>query len=192
MKRLAIAVGVLALAVPLALAQTSTWASDPQHSEVDFSIRHLSVSNIHGRIGGVVATIQLNDAYIAKSSVTATIDASTINTGVTARDNHLKTADFFDVAKFPTAAFTSTSVEKSGSGLTVTGNLTLHGVTRPVVLNVEGFSAPLESAMDHKLHRGFTATTILSRSAFGIGPKFPAVMVGDDVKLTIEIEAVKQ
>jgi polyisoprenoid-binding protein YceI len=124
--------------------------------------------------------------------VTATIDVSTINTGVTPRDNHLKTPDFFDVAKFPTATFTSTSVEKSGSGLTVTGNFTLHGVTRPVVLSVEDFSAPQESVMDHKQHRGFTATTILSRSAFGIGPKFPAVVVGDDVKLTIEIEAVKQ
>jgi polyisoprenoid-binding protein YceI len=192
MKRLAIAVGILVLAAPLALAQTSTWASDPQHSEIDFSIRHLSVSNIHGRIGNVAATIHLNDTHIAKSSVTATIDVNTIDTGVTARDNHLKTADFFDVAKFPTATFTSTSVVKKGSGLTVTGNFTLHGVTRPVVLDVEGVNAPLESVMDHKLHRGFTATTTLSRSAFGIGPKFPAVVVGDEVKLTIEIEAVKQ
>jgi polyisoprenoid-binding protein YceI len=192
MKHLAIAVGILALAASPVLAQISTWTSDPQHSEVDFSIRHLSVSNIHGRIGNVAATILLNDAHIAKSSVTATIDVNTIDTGVAARDNHLKTADFFEVAKFPVATFTSTGVAKNGSGMTVTGNLTLHGVTRPVVLAVESFSAPLESAMDHKPHRGFTATTTLSRSAFGIGPKFPAVMVGDDVKLTIEIEAVKQ
>jgi polyisoprenoid-binding protein YceI len=191
MKNFAIA-AILALAAPLALAQTSTWTSDPQHSEVDFSIRHLSVSNIHGRIGNVAATILLNDAHIAKSSVTATIDVSTIDTGVTARDNHLKTADFFEVAKFPTATFASTSVVKKGSGLTVTGNFTLHGVTRPVVLDVESINAPLESVMDHKLHRGFTATTILSRSAFGIGSKFPAAVVGEDVKLTIEIEAVKQ
>jgi polyisoprenoid-binding protein YceI len=191
MKRLVFA-AILALAAPLALAQTSTWSSDPQHSEVDFSIRHLSVSNIHGRIGGVAATIQLNEAHIAKSSVTATIDVTTIDTGVTARDNHLKTADFFEVAKFPTATFTSTSVVKKGSDLIVTGNFTLHGVTRPVVLDVESVNTPLESVMDHKLHRGFTATTILSRSAFGIGPKFPAAVVGDEVKLTIEIEAVKQ
>jgi polyisoprenoid-binding protein YceI len=192
MKNLAFAVGILALVAPLSLAQNSTWTSDAQHSEVDFSIRHLSVSNIHGRIGNVAATIMLNDAHIAKSSVTATIDVSTIDTGVTPRDNHLKTADFFEVAKFPTATFTSTSVAKKGSGLTVTGNLTLHGVTRPVVLDVESPSAPQESVMDHKLHRGFTATTILSRSAFGIGPKFPAAVVGEEVKLTIEIEAIKQ
>lgn len=192
MKHLAIAVGILALAAPLALAQSSTWTSDPQHSEVDFSIRHLSVSNIHGRIGGVAATIQLNEAHIAKSSVTATIDVSTIDTGVTPRDNHLKSADFFEVAKFPTATFTSTGIVKKGSGLIVTGNLTLHGVTRPVVLDMESPRAPLESVMDHKLHRGFTATTILSRKAFGIGPKFPAAIVGEDVKLTIEIEAIKQ
>jgi polyisoprenoid-binding protein YceI len=192
MKRLAFVIGILALAAPLALAQTSTWTSDPQHSEVDFNIRHLSVSNIHGRIGGVAATIHLNEANIAKSSVTATIDASNVDTGVAPRDTHLKTADFFDVAKFPTATFTSTSVTKNGNRLAVTGNFTLHGVTRPVVLDVEAVNAPLESVMDHKLHRGFTATTIINRTAYGIGPKFPAAIVGEDVKLIIELEAVKQ
>jgi polyisoprenoid-binding protein YceI len=191
MKRLALVTGILALAAPLTLAQVSTWTSDPQHSEVDFSIRHMSVSNIHGRIGGVAATILLNEADIAKSSVTATIDVSTIDTGVAQRDTHLKTADFFDVAKFPTAAFTSTRVVKKGAGLTVTGNFTLHGVTKPVTLEVEGPSVP-SPGMDHKPHSGFTATTILNRTDFGIGGKFPAAIVGDEVKLVIEIEAVKQ
>jgi polyisoprenoid-binding protein YceI len=192
MKRLALLSGILALAAPLALAQTSTWKSDPAHSEVDFSIKHMSVSNVHGRFGKVAATIVLNEADITKSTVTATIDVGTVDTGEDARNTHLKSPDFFDAANLATATFTSTSVAKSGSGLTVNGNLTLHGVTKPVVLAVEGPTGPVESPMDHKPHSGFSATTTLDRTAFNIGSKFPAAMVGDDVKLTIELEVVKQ
>jgi len=191
MKRLAIVTGILALTAPLALAQTSTWKSDPAHSEVDFSIKHMSVSNVHGRIGNVAATIVLNDADITKSTVTATVGVGTVDTGEDARNTHLKTDSFFDVTKFPIATFASTGVAKNGGNLTVTGNLTLHGVTKPVILDVEGPSAPVPG-MDHKLHSGFSATTTISRTAFGIGPNFPAAMVGDDVKLTIELEIVKQ
>jgi polyisoprenoid-binding protein YceI len=115
-----------------------------------------------------------------------------VDTGEPARDTHLKTDAFFDVAKFPTATFTSSSVVKNGSKLTVNGNLTLHGVTLPVVLDVEGPSTPVEGMMDHKAHSGFSATTTISRTAFGIGTNFPAVVVGDVVKLTIELEIVKQ
>jgi polyisoprenoid-binding protein YceI len=124
--------------------------------------------------------------------VTATIDVSTVDTGESARDNHLKTDAFFDVAKFATATFTSTSVAQSGGKLKVTGNLTLHGVTKPVVLEVEGPATPVENGMDHKLHSGFEASTTISRTAFGIGTGFPTLLIGDDVKLTIELEVVKQ
>jgi polyisoprenoid-binding protein YceI len=191
MKRLAILTGILALAAPLALAQTSTWVSDPNHSEVDFSIVHMSVSNVHGRFGNVKATIVLNDADITKSTVTATIGVDTVDTGVDQRNNHLKTPDFFDVATTPTATFTSTGVTKNGNHLTVSGNLTLHGVTKPVVLDVEG---PNGSMTDPKgqVHTGYSASTTIDRTAFGIGPKFPAAMVGDEVKLDIELEVIKQ
>jgi polyisoprenoid-binding protein YceI len=191
MKKLALATGILALAVPLAMAQTSTWVSDPNHSEVDFSVRHLGISNVHGLFGNVAATIVLNDADITKSTVTATIDVSTVNTGVTARDNHLKTAEFFDVAKYQTATFTSTSVQKSANGFNIAGNLTLHGVTKPVVLSVEAPSAPI-SGMDKKQHVGYSASTTISRTAFGVGSSFPPPMLGDDVKLTIELDVAKQ
>ncbi|HEY1210609.1 MAG TPA: YceI family protein [Terracidiphilus sp.] len=192
MKRLALLSGILALAAPLAMAQTSAWATDPAHSEVDFSIRHGGVSNVHGRIGGVTGTLVYNEADVTKSTVTVTIDVSTVDTGEPRRDAHLKTDTFFDVAKFPTATFTSSSVVKNGNRLTVNGNLTLHGVTLPVVLDVEGPSIPVEGAMDHKTHSGFSATTTISRTAFGIGTSFPALVVGDEVKLTIEIEIIKQ
>ncbi len=192
MKRLAILSGILALAAPLALAQTSAWATDPAHSEVDFTVRHGGVSNVHGRFGGVKGTLVYNDTDITKATVTVTIDTSTVDTGELARDKHLKSDAFFDMVKFPTAAFTSSGVVKNGNKLTVNGNLTLHGVTKPVVLDVEGPSTPVEGAMDHKPHSGFTATTTISRTAFGIGSSFPAVLIGDEVKLTIELEIVKQ
>jgi polyisoprenoid-binding protein YceI len=165
MKRFALLTGILALAAPLALAQTSTWTSDPAHSEVDFSIKHMSVSNIHGRFGNVAATIALNEADITKSTVTATIDIGTVDTGVDARNTHLKTADFFDVANFAKATFTSTSVVKNGSGLRVIGDFTLHGVTKPVVLDVEGPTGPVPG-MDHKPLR-FRHRPQVSRSRGG-------------------------
>ena len=192
MKRLALVTGILALAAPMAMAQYSTWASDPAHSEVDFSIRHGGVSNVHGRFGSVAATLVYNEADVTKSTVTATIDVSTVDTGVALRDADLKADSFLDVAKFPTATFTSTNVAKNGSKLTVSGNFTLHGITKPVVLDVEGPSSPAESMMDHKTHSGFSATTTISRTAYGIGATFPSALVGDDVKLTIELEIVKQ
>ena len=191
MKRLALVTGILALAAPLALAQTSTWISDPAHSEVDFSITHLSISKVHGRFGKVAATLAYNEADVTKSTVTATIGVATVDTGVEQRDTHLKSADFFAVESFPTATFTSTSVVKNGSKLTITGDLTLHGVAKPVVLEAEGPIGPVPG-MDHKPHAGFSATTTISRSAFGIGTKFPAAMVGDEVKLEIDLDVVKQ
>jgi polyisoprenoid-binding protein YceI len=147
---------------------------------------------VHGRFGNVVATLVYNAADVTKSTITATIDVNTVDTGVSPRDGDLKSGNFFDVTKFPTATFTSTSVVKNGNKLTVSGNFTLHGVTKPIVLDVEGPSTPVENGMDHKPHSGFTATTTISRTAFGIGTNVPPALVGDEVKLTIEVEIVKQ
>ena len=192
MKRLAIVTGILALAAPMAMAQYSTWNADPNHSSVEFVIRHGGVSNVHGHFGGVAASLVYNEADVTKSTVTATVDVTTVDTGTPPRDTHLKTDAFFDIAKFPSATFTSTSVVKNGNKLTISGNFTLHGVTKPIVLDVDGPATPIENGMDHKLHSGFTATTTLSRTAYGIGTAFPSALVGDDVKLTIELEIIKQ
>ena len=191
MNRLTIVTGILALAAPLAFAQTSTWTSDPAHSEVEFSISHLTVSNVHGRFGHVTASIVYDEADLTKSTVNATIDVSGVDTGEDARNNHLKSPDFFDAAANPTATFTSTSVAKSDNGLIINGNLTLHGVTKPVVLHAEGPRGPAPG-MDHKPHAGFSATTTVKRTDFGIGAKFPSTVVGEEVKLDIELEVVKQ
>jgi polyisoprenoid-binding protein YceI len=191
MKRLVLVTAVLALAAPLAMAQTSTWISDPMHSEIDFTVTHLAIANVHGKFGNVAAELQLNSADITKSTVKATISVAGVDTGEAPRDSDLKSPRFFDAANFATATFTSTSVSKSGSGLIVNGDLTLHGVTKPVVLTVEGPNGPVQG-MDHKQHSGFSATTNISRTAFGIGSGVPASIVGDDIKLTIDLDVAKQ
>lgn len=192
MTRFASVLATLALAAaPLALAQTSTWIPDKAHSEVDFSILHLSLTNIHGRFGNIGGKVVLNEADITKSSVNVTIDVTTVDTGVPQRDADLKSDHFFDVAHFPTATFTSTSVTKSGDGLTVAGNLTLHGVTKPVVLQVQGPTGPV-TGLDKKPHSGFSATTTVKRTDFGLGTQYPAAMIGDDVKLTIDLDVEKE
>ncbi len=191
MKRWTILPLLAALAAPLAMAQATTWTPDKAHSEVDFSILHMSLSNVRGRFGNIGGIVVLNQADIAKSTVNVTIDVTTIDTGVAARDTDLKSANFFDAVQFPTATFVSTSVAKSADGFTVSGNLTLHGVTKPVVLQVAGPSGPIQG-MDHKPHSGFSASTTISRSAFGIATKYPASVVGDDVKLTIDLDIVQQ
>lgn len=191
MNRLVLSAGILALAAPLAMAQTSTWAIDPAHSEIEFVVRHMGVSNVHGRFGNIQGNVLMNDVDATKSTVQVTIDTTTVDTGVAQRDTDLKSPNFFDVSKFPTAKFASTSVVKNGTHLTVSGNLTLHGITRPVQLDVDGPSAPVPG-MDKKPHSGFSATTTVNRKDFGVGPNFPAAVVGDEIKLTIELEVVKQ
>ena len=183
--------GILCLSTSLAFGQTSTWVPDKAHSEVDFSILHLGLSRVHGHFGNIGGTIVLNESDIAKSTVNVTIDVSTIDTGVSSRDTDLKGANFFDIAQFPTANFVSTSVAKNGSSLTVSGSLTLHGITKPVVLEVDGSTGPVQG-MDKKPHTGFSATATISRTAFGIAPKFPTAVVGDEVKLTIDLDVAKQ
>ena len=191
MKRFALLTSVVALAAPLSLAQTSTWVPDKMHSEVDFSILHMSLANVRGRFGNIGGQIVQNDADITKSTVNITIDVTTVDTGVPPRDADLKSDHFFDVAKNPTATFVSSSVAKNGTGLTVNGNLTLHGMTKPVTLQVDGPTGPV-SGMDHKPHEGFSATTTISRTAFGIASSYPASVVGDDVKLNIDLDIAKQ
>ena len=181
----------LLLTASLGFAQTSTWVPDKAHSGVDFSVLHMSLSNVRGHFGNIGGSIVLNESDITKSTVNITIDVSTVDTGVAPRDSDVKSPNFFDVTQFPTATFVSTSIAKSGSALAVSGNLTLHGVTKPVVLQVEGPTGPVPG-MDKKPHSGFSATTTISRTAFGIATKYPAAVVGDEVKLTIDLDVAKQ
>ncbi len=168
-----------------------TWKLDPAHSEVGFSVRHMMVSKVRGRFRGMDGTITLADDP-AQSSVEAEIDMTTIDTGNTDRDDHIKSADFFGVESYPTMTFRSTSVEPAGNELVVHGDLTLHGVTKPVNLDLEvhGFTKDPFGGM----RCGFTATTTINRKDFGISIEMPmdggGVVVGDKVSITLEIEAV--
>jgi len=195
MKRFALLTGILALAAPLALAQTSaptsTWTPDPAHSAVNFSILHMSLSNVRGHFGTVSGKIVLDPSDITKSTVDITVDVTGVDTGNSMRDSDLKSPNFFDVSKFPSATFVSTSVARAPGGLTVDGNLTLHGVTKPVVLHVDGPTGPVQG-MDKKPHEGFSATATLDRTAFGIAAGYPDKIVGDTVKLTIDLDIAKQ
>jgi polyisoprenoid-binding protein YceI len=186
---------VLVASAATAGAQTADFKLDPNHSEADFSIKHMAVSTVHGSFRGISGVVHLDPTDMKKSSVDASIDVSSVDTGIAARDNHLKSPDFFDVAKFPTLTFKSTSVTKSGDGYAVKGDLTLHGVTKPVVLNME---APTKEVADQrgKLHRGFSATTVINRKDFGLvwGGTLTSgeAVLGDDVKITLDVDAVKQ
>ena len=187
--------GALVLScVPLVLAQSSTWKIDPNHSAASFTVRHMGISNVHGRFGGVTGEITIDPADLSKSSVQATIDTTTVDTGVAARDTDLKSDHFFDVGKYPTMTFVSKSVTKSGDGYTVTGDLTMHGVTKQVVLAMD--SPSKELAMGKQTRRGFDATTSIHRQDFGLNYggmlKSGDAMIADDVKVTLEVEAIKE
>jgi polyisoprenoid-binding protein YceI len=191
----AVLLGVCFAAAPALQAQTE-WKIDPAHSSVGFDVTHFGVTTIHGNFTKTQGTVNWNDGDVTKSSVQATIDVNSLDTGVTARDNHTKSDAFFDAAKFPDMTFASTSVQKSGDGLTVVGNLTIKGVTKPVTLNVSNVSGPVANPM-HKgaMVRGLTATTIISRKNFGLAWSGAAAAVdpaiGDEVKVTIQLELDK-
>jgi polyisoprenoid-binding protein YceI len=172
---------------------TGRWAIDPVHSDVSFSVRHMMVSKVRGRFHGVDGFICLEDDP-RESSVEAIIDMTTIDTGNTDRDDHIRSADFFEVEKFPTMTFRSTNVEVDGDQLCVVGVLHLHGESRPIVLHLEanGFTKDPYGAQ----RAGFSATTQINRKDFGISIDMPmdggGVVVGDKINVALEIEAVRQ
>jgi polyisoprenoid-binding protein YceI len=151
----------------------------------------MGVSNVHGAIGGVKGTVLYDEKDITKSSVQSTADTATVATGVEARDKDLKSANFFDVEKYPTLSFKSTSLSNAGGKLTLTGDLTLNGVTKSVTLDVDG-PAPPQTGKDGKTRSGFSASGKLKRSDFNFAQKYGAAMIGDDVKFSIDVEIDKQ
>jgi polyisoprenoid-binding protein YceI len=185
---------VFALALP-SLAAAATWTIDPEHSSVGFKIRHLMVSNVKGSFDKYVGTIELDDKDITRSKVDVSIETASINTNVQKRDEHLRSADFFDVAKYPAMTFKSKKVAKAGKDkLKVTGDLSLHGVTKEVVLTVDGPSKEIKDPWGN-IRRGASATTTINRKDFGLtwnkALETGGVVVGDEVSIIIEIEMIK-
>jgi polyisoprenoid-binding protein YceI len=198
MKRFAIILSLLfALLVPaLASAAVSTWAIDADHSSVQFKVKHLMVSNVKGNFNKFSGAVTIDDADITKSKVDVTIDAASIDTANAKRDEHLRSPDFFDVAKYPTLKFVSTKVAKAGEGrLKVTGNLTIHGVTKEVVLDVEGPSPAVKDPWGNT-KSGASATTKINRKDFGLtwnkALETGGMVVGEEVLITLEVELLKK
>jgi polyisoprenoid-binding protein YceI len=174
------------------VAGASTWQIDPAHSSAQFAVRHMMISTVRGTLGKVTGVVNLDEADLTKSSVDASVDATTIDTREPKRDGHLKSPDFFDVAKYPTIAFKSKQVAKvSDTKFQVTGDLTIHGVTKEVVLAVEGLPKAFKDPMGN-MRLGGVATTKLNRKDFGIQWNKTldsgGLMVSDDVDVTIDVE----
>jgi polyisoprenoid-binding protein YceI len=172
-----------------------TYNIDTQHSAAQFKVRHMMIANVKGEFDKVSGTVEFDPADVAASSVEASIDVASISTRETDRDNHLKSPDFFDVAKFPTITFKSTGVSKAGAGYKIDGDLTIHGVTKPVTLEVESISDEVKDGWGF-LRRGLEATTKIDRRDFGLLFNMAldggGVVVGDTVHITIDLELTRK
>jgi len=190
MKRGLLIAAVLGLSA--ACLQADTFKIDPVHSSVAFRVKHV-IGKVNGHFDKFEGIFSYEEGKPTAWSAQATIDAASVNTGIEKRDTHLRSADFFDVQKFPTLSFKSTGVtDVQGETAKLHGDLTLHGVTKPIVLDLE--IAGVAKGPMGKLRAGASATGHLNRADFGLGPTTGAVasMVGDDVQINIDIEGVKQ
>lgn len=198
MRTFRLAVVFLATSLSLvfsATAQTSTWNIDPAHSSAQFTVRHLGISNVRGAFTKVTGTVVLNEKDITGSEVSAVIDAGSVDTRVPDRDKDLRSANFLDVEKYPTLEFKSKRVVNNGGKLQLIGDLTLHGTTREVTLDVEGPTPELNDPWGN-VRRGFSATTTINRKEFGVvwsnTLKTGEAVVGDTVNIQIDVELVKK
>ncbi len=189
---------ILGLALVAALpvtAWSSTWIFDTSHTEIGFKVKHLMVSNTKGSFSEFSGTVTIDDTDITKSSVGVTINTASIDTNDEKRDEHLRSPDFFNVAEFPEITFKSTSVEESKDGFLVTGDLTMHGVTQSIVLEVEEFTGEVSDPWGNT-RRGLTASGKIDRQDFGLTWSKTldggGLVVGDEVRIILEVELVKE
>jgi len=186
---------VLTLVTALAMAasaaaQAGTWQIDPNHTAAQFSVRHLGVSTVRGAFTKVSGSAKYDPADASKDSIEVTIEANSVDTRVEMRDNDLRSPRFFDVQKFPTITFHSKAAKAAGPGkLQITGDLTIHGVTKEVVLAVDGPTAPIKDPMGSGQRMGASATTKVNRQDFGVSTMPGAI--GDEITITIDVELVQ-
>ena len=182
-------------AAPHAPGAVTTWKLDPAHSLAEFKVKHMMISHVKGRFNGLSGTLSLDETDHTHSSVEASIDVSTIKTGDEQRDGHLKSAEFFDAEKFPAITFKSSNIDaKGGADYDVTGDLTLHGVTKAVTFAVEDLSQPSKDPWgNHRI--GLSATTKINRKDFGLtwnsALETGGLLVGEDVTISLEVQFIK-
>ncbi len=173
----------------------TTWNLDPAHSSAEFKVKHMMISNVKGGFSKLSGTLTLDEADVTKSHIEAIIDATSLETRDAQRDGHLKSADFFDVEKFPTLAFKSTGIQVAGDGeLAVSGDLTIRDVTAPVVFSVEGPTPPAKDPWGN-LRVAISATTKISRKEFGLtwnsALDSGGILVGDEVTISLDVQFIK-
>ena len=178
------------------MSNSNQWVVDASHSNAGFSVRHMMITNVRGEFQKVEGKVTYDPAKPEATEIEASVDVASLNTRDAQRDGHLKSPDFFDVEKFPTISFKSKSVKAKGSDeLAVTGDLTIHGVTKEVVFEVEGPSAPSTDPFGN-VRVGATATAKVKRDDFGItwnaALEAGGVLVGNEVKITLDISLIKQ
>ena len=170
-----------------------TYQIDPKHSAARFKVRHMMIANVGGEFNTVSGTVEFDQAKPDQSRIEASIDANSLHLGDPQRDAHVKGADFFDVAQFPTITFKSSKVAAAGSGYKLTGDLTLHGVTKPVTLTVDAVSPEVTDPWSLQ-RRGLSATTTINRKDFGMAWNAPAgggVMLSENVEITLDLEMTR-
>jgi polyisoprenoid-binding protein YceI len=195
MKRLLVIILSAALLAPLNVL-AATYSLDPAHTTIGFKVKHLMISNVKGVFEKFKGTVAIDESDITKSKVNVSIEMASINSNIAKRDEHLRSGDFFDVVKYPVMTFDSTKVERAGADtLKVTGNLTIKGVTKQVILTVDGLSGEMKSPQG-TVKRGASAVATINRQDFGVSWNTKldagAVVVGDEVQISIEAEFDKQ
>jgi polyisoprenoid-binding protein YceI len=187
--------GALVVLSVAAMAQTSSWDIDPAHSAAQFTVRHMGLSNVTGSFTKVSGSAVLNDKDITQSQVQAMIDVSSVDTRVADRDKDLRSPNFFDAANYPTMEFKSTKIVNNGGKLQVIGDLTMHGTTRPVTLDVDGPTPETKDPWGNT-RRGLSAMTTINRQDFGLKWNnrmgTGEAVVGDMVKIQLDVELVKK
>jgi len=196
MLRVAVSVAAGCVLTFAAVANASTWMIDPAHTSAQFAVRHMMVSTVRGTLGKVTGTVTINTEEIGLSSVEASIDATVVDSKEPKRDEHLKSPDFLDATKFPTITFKSTQVQKLvNDEYQVTGNLTLHGVTKPVILFVQGTPDGINDPFGN-VRVGGVVNAKINRKDFGLNWNKTldngGVLVGDEVAITIDVELIKK
>jgi len=198
MPRVQITVAVAAIVVVTtisAFAQTSTWNIDPAHSTAQFTVRHMGISNVTGSFTKVSGTVAFDEKNITQSQVTASIDVNSVDTRVEMRDKDLRSPNFFDVEKYPTIDFKSKRIVKNGDKLQLVGDLTIHGTTREVTVDVDGPTPEISDPWGNT-RRGFSGSTTINRKDFNLTYnnllKTGEAVVGDAVKIQIDVEMVKK
>jgi polyisoprenoid-binding protein YceI len=167
------------------------WQNDDPHSQLGFTVTHLGINDVSGTFNDFDVTVQSLKPDFSDASIEMTAKTASIDTRVEARNNHLKSADFFDVEKYPTLSFKSTSVKPAGKNkYKLTGDLTLHGITKPVTMDLL-YKGTVENPMSKKQTAGFQVSGTIKRSDFNVGPKFPAPMISNEVKIKADGEFVQ-